>query len=289
MGVRMITDSTSYLPEDVREEHGIRVVSLGVVFEDGTSVLEEEVGEDFYERLSRERAIPTSFQPPLAELMEAYTDAVEAGDDVVSVFISSDMSGTFSAAEQARAQVLETHPDARIEVIDSRSNCMELGLAVLEGARAAHDGPDAAVEAVERAIDRTRFLFVPASLEHLRKGGRIGGASALVGQVLQVKPILTVSGGTTQVHKKVRTMRRALDEIVGTLEDDARRKGLEEVVVHHIDDQEAGRALAARVEETTGMEAPVVPIGPVVGIHVGPGAVAVVYRTAEPMEKGGAA
>ncbi|MDT8434924.1 MAG: DegV family protein [Anaerosomatales bacterium] len=282
MAVRIVTDSTSYLPPANRERYGIAVVTLSVNF--GSESYPEE-GLDsgwFYRRMATEAEVPTSSQPSIADLAGAFEAIVAAGDEACGVFISSEMSGTFSTAELARNLVLETRPDARIELVDSRSNCMQLGLAALEAARAADGGASLAevAEAARATTRRTRFLFVPHTLDYLRKGGRIGGASALLGSLLQIRPILTVADGKTDVFGKVRTKKRALAEITKAVVEDGRRAGgLAEVIVHHIDDEPEGRELVDLLVEATGHEVPLHPIGAVIGLHVGPGTVGVVYRT----------
>lgn len=281
MAVRVVTDSTSYIPAGERERLGIEVVTLFVNFGQESFAEEGLDSEWFYRRMAAEPELPTSSQPSVQSMVDVFAAAVEAGDDVCGVFISADMSETLETARMAAEMVTATHPAARIELVDSRSNSMELGLAVLEAARAA--AADATLDEVAAAaratIPRTRFLFVPHTLDYLRKGGRIGGASALLGSLLQIRPVLTVVDGSTAVWGKVRTKKRALTEMVSALVADAESSGLAEVFVHHIDDEAEGRVLAAMVEEATGREAPLVGIGPVVGLHVGPSTVALVYRT----------
>lgn len=281
MAVSVVTDSTSYLPPDLRAEYSISVVSLSVNFGDESHRELDVDYEWFYRRLAAHKGLPTSAAPPASEFIDAFTQAVEVGDEVVGVFLSSLMSGTLQAAELAKRMVLERRPEARIELVDGRSNCMQLGMTVLAAARAAAAGADAAgaVRAAEDTIARTRFLFVPETLEYLRRGGRIGGASALLGGVLQIRPILTVAVGETSVYAKVRTKRRALAEIVSVVERDAARCGLAEVVVHHIEDEQEGELLADMLREVAGPGIRVVPVGPVIGLHVGPGTAGVVYRT----------
>ena len=290
MAVKVITDSTSYLPRALRAEFDIGVVGLSSLLDGVEYADDAEDYEPFYTALAASGAMPTTSQPPVQEMFDAMEPHVAAGDAVVGVFISSRMSGTHSTALLARDMVLEAHPDAVIEVVDGRSNSMELGYAALAAARAAAAGQGVAeaVAAAEAMIERTRFLFVPATLEYLRRGGRIGNASALVGALLQVRPILTVVEGQTDIFAKVRTTRRALDTIVETLAADVRDKGgLGGAVVHHIHEPAGGAGLAARVSEVAGVPVQSVPIGPAIGAHVGPGALAVVYHTVGLMRKSG--
>jgi DegV family protein with EDD domain len=290
MAVKVVTDSTSYVPRDLRRELDMGVVSLfsllgGVTYDD-----DAEDYEPFYTALEASGEMPTTSQPTVQDMVDLLEERVAAGHEVVGVFISDKMSGTFSTAQLARDMVLERHPDAVIELVDSKSNSMDLGFVALAAARAAAAGEAVAgvVAAARATIERTRFLFLPATLEYLRRGGRIGNASALIGSLLQIKPILTVTDGQTDVFAKVRTPQKALGTIVEQLATDMReRGGIGGVIVHHIHDEVAGRNLAARVAEVVGHAVDICPIGPAIGAHVGPGAVAVIYHTVEPIRSSG--
>jgi len=286
VSVRIVADSTSCLSAELVARHRLAIVPLSVTLDDITYV-EGEDDAGFYAALMQTKSLLTTSQPPVSAFFDVFAERVAQSDDVVCVVISSEMSGTYSTAVMARDMVLEEHPKAVIEIVDSRSNCMELGLAALAAARAAEAGASAA-EAAEAAREmtlRTRFLFVPDTLEFLRRGGRIGNASALLGTLLQIRPILTVNDGQTDVFGKVRTKRRAFIEIADTFERDIAAKGLDEVYVHHIADEPEGVELAALIQAKAGRPVPVVPIGPAIGAHVGPGAVGVVYSTVSPMDK----
>ena len=129
---------------------------------------------------------------------------------------------------------------------------------------------------------RSRWLFVPRTLDYLRRGGRIGAAAHLAGSILDIRPVLTARDGAAAVVRVTRSMRRAVDAIVDLFAADVASLGLGGAVVHHIADEGAGEALARRLRPIAGMDVPVLPIGPVIGLHVGPGAVGVVYHTIEP-------
>lgn len=290
MAVRVVSDSTSNIPAEMSEGLDIPLVSLSVAL-DGTSWRELDMDTDeFWRLLAASGRMPTSSQPSVAEIVQVFEDLVSSGDDVVAVFLSSEMSGTYATALMARDQVVERHPHAVIEIVDSRSNSMELGFAVLAAAKAAAGGASAAeaAEAARGIIDRSRFIFAPATLEYLRRGGRIGGASALLGTMLQIHPILTVVDGKTDVLKRIRTKGRAYQEMVDIFAADVAAKGLGDVIVHHIADQEAGEELAALAERVAGRPVPVIPLGPVIGLHVGPGTAGLVYHTREPLGKNSA-
>lgn len=288
MPVRVVTDSTSYVPKALRDALGIGVVRLSSLLDGVTYIEDESNYEAFYNALAASRSFPTTSQPSVAEMVEAFESRVMDGDAVVGVFISERMSGTYSTAQLARDMVYERHPDASIEIVDGRSNSMELGLAVLAAARAAAAGRSAEeVAAAARDMTlHTRFLFTPLTLDYLRRGGRIGAASALLGTLLQIKPVLTVADGVTDTFAKVRSLAKAHDLIADTFATDIREKGgLDEVYVHHIHDAAAGRTFADRIAEIAGRAIELVDIGPVVGAHVGPGTIGLVYSTIGLMQK----
>ncbi|KAF0208480.1 MAG: DegV family protein [Actinomycetota bacterium] len=287
MSVSIVTDSTSYLPQEDREKYNITVVPLSVILDGVTYVEGTPFAEGFFAALAASKAFPTSSQPSISDFVDAFTAPVARGDEVVGVFLSSEMSGTYSTALLARDMVLAEHPGAVIEIVDSRSNCMELGYAVLAAAEAVAGGADAAgaADAAKRMVARTRFLFVPDTLEYLRRGGRMGGAQALLGTLLQIRPILTVADGRTQVFAKVRTKRKALTEMVAAFSRDIEAKGFGGVAVHHIVDEAEGAELAALVEAVVSVPVRIIPIGPTIGMHVGPGTAALVYHTLEEMNK----
>lgn len=292
MAVKVITDSTSYVPRALRASLDIGVASLSSEL-DGVSYSDDaEDYSSFYSALRKPGVFPTTSQPSVQAMVDLIESRVAEGAGVVGVFISQLMSGTYSTALLARDMVLEKHPDAIIEVVDGKSNSMELGFAVLAAARTAADGgsTDEVVAAARDMIGRTRFLFTPLTLEYLRRGGRIGNASALLGSLLQIKPILTVADGKTDTFAKVRSTAKAWETMVEAFARDIDEKGgLGEVYVHHIDDPDAGARFAERISQVAGRPVEIIPIGPAIGTHVGHGTMAVAYYTNGPMLKSGSA
>jgi DegV family protein with EDD domain len=290
VGVKVITDSTSYIPRARRESLDIGVTVLSSLLDGVTYADDPDDSAAFYEALAASDSFPTTSQPVVQDVVDMMEERVASGHAVVGVFISERMSGTYSTALLARDMVLERHPEARIEVVDGMSNSMELGYAVLAAAEKAADGgsvEDVAGAARERTL-HTRFLFTPLTLEYLRRGGRIGNAQSLLATLLQIKPILTVADGVTDTFAKVRTVQKVHDLIVDTFADDVREKGgLGGVCVHHINDQAAGRKFAGRIAEVANSPVDLIDIGPVIGTHVGPGTVGVVYYTNGLMHKSG--
>lgn len=290
MSVKVIGDSTSYIPLPLRDSLDIKVAVLSSELEGVSYPDDPDDCAAFYDALAKSTIMPTTSQPSVQAMVDLMEERVAAGHEVVGVFISQRMSGTYSTALLARDMVREQHPDAVIEVVDGRSNSMELGFAVLAAARKAAEGGsvEEVVAAAEDMTLHTRFLFTPLTLEYLQRGGRIGNAAALLATLLQIKPVLTVVDGVTDTLAKVRTLQKSHDLILETFAADIRDKGgLGEVIVHHIHDAAAGRAFADRVAQIAGREVEIRDIGPGVGTHVGPGTVGLVYWTNGLMNKAG--
>ncbi len=285
MAVKVITDSTSYIPEDQLKEYAIGLVPLSVVFGEETYKENEISNHDFYEKLAQVKKIPTSSQPSVDDLYTVFIEQVKLGNEVAAIFISSKMSGTYSTAELVKKMVLEDYPDAQISIVDSTSNSMQLGFAVLAAAKAAKAGKTLAevVAEAERNIKRSKFIFIPDTLEYLRIGGRIGTASALLGSLLQIKPILTVIDGSTAVLGKIRTKKGAMEEMLQIFMKDIERFGIGEAIVHHINIEDDAKAFASEIKERIKQDVDIVSIGPVIGTHVGPGAIGIAYYTQEAM------
>lgn len=285
MAVRVVTDSASSLREPDRLRLNIIVVPLHVTMED-RAMSESDLHEPhFYELLSSASVPLRTSQPSPDEFVQVFQRLLAEGDDVLAVLISAGMSGTVRSAELAVEEICSESPDARIEIVDSRSNSLEEGFAVLSGAEAAAAG--ASLEECRRAAEettrRTRFLFTPHSLEYLRRGGRISGAAALLGVALKIAPILTAKDGSAGVAGVARNSRAARMKIAALMRDDVEQHGLARAAVQYVaDEAEASRFAADVVEPVTGGPVPIVPIHPVVGVHVGP-AVGVVYETIEPL------
>lgn len=281
MAIKIVTDSTSYIADEYIKKYDIKLVSLNVII-NGVSSREVDIeNEVFYEEIKNSKEIPKSSQPIPEEMLNTFREIVEDGDSIVGIFLSSKMSGTYSNANMIKDMILEDYPDAEIHILDSKTNCMQMGFAVIEAARTASEGKsiNEVINAANHVINNSRFLFTPETLEYLKKGGRIGGAAALFGNVLQIKPILTVVNGETSVFKKVRTRKKAIEEIVKTVLEEIESKGFGDIVVHHINCQEDGLKLAKALENKLGKKVEIQSIGPVIGVHVGPGSIGIAYYT----------
>ena len=281
MAIKIVTDSTSYISDEYIKKYDIKLVSLNVII-NGVSSREIDIeNEVFYEEIKNSKEIPKSSQPIPEEMLNTFREIVEDDDSIVGIFLSSKMSGTYSNANMIKDMILEDYPDAEIHILDSKTNCMQMGFAVIEAARTASEGKsiNEVINAANHVINNSRFLFTPETLEYLKKGGRIGGAAALFGNVLQIKPILTVVNGETSVFKKVRTRKKAIEEIVKTVLEEIESKGFGDIVVHHINCQEDGLKLAKALENKLGKKVEIQSIGPVIGVHVGPGSIGIAYYT----------
>jgi DegV family protein with EDD domain len=277
--VAVVTDSTADLPSDLAAARGLTVVPLTVMLDDQSYLDGVDItAADFYRRLESASGPATTSQPTPASFEEAYRRLLKDHDQVVSIHISAKLSGTYAAAVQGARM---TGAGDRIRVVDSEMVSMPLGLIVLAATSAAGAGAKAH-EVAERVEDLRRqvgVFFVVATLEYLRRGGRIGAANALLGSVLQVKPVLTIRGGEVSPLERVRTQERAIARLVELVREQDRGRGLCAIVGHAASEDTAER-IASEIEgscDTLLVQA----LGPVVGAHAGPGTVGVGYYPAE--------
>lgn len=273
--VRVLTDSTAYLPDDLVARHAIEVVPLHVVIAGRTGAEGEQVSsEDVAAAMSRWKPVSTSRPSPAALLAGYERLASQGAREVVSVHISAAMSGTCEAAQlAARDSPVPVH------VVDSKSLAMGLGYAAVAAAEAAERGGDgaAAAGAARALAEQAKAFFYVDTLEHLRRGGRIGAAQALIGSALAVKPLLTLRDGRIQPLEKVRTASRALARLEEVVAEAAGDRPVD-AAVHHLASPARAEQLAERLRaRLTGLrQLHVREVGAVVGAHVGPGMVAAV-------------
>lgn len=273
--IGVVTDSTAYLPDAVVAEHDIVVVPLQVViggasYDEGSEATASSVAE----ALRRHTPVSTS-RPSPAAFLDGYDRAVAAGcDEVVSMHLSADMSGTYDSAVLAAREA-----PIPVRVIDSRSLGMGLGYAVLSAIAAVASGAslDEVAAVAEKRAAASTIVFYVDTLEHLRRGGRIGAAAAFLGSALSVKPLLHLVDGHIEPLEKVRTAARA----IARLEELSVARAADhsvDVAVHHLADLGRAQTLSTRLRNRlTGLhDLHVSEVGAVVGAHVGPGMLAVV-------------
>ncbi len=213
MTVRIVTDSSADLPADLVQQHGITVLPCYVVVDDQTFKDGVEINaDDFYRRLQADGRTPTTAQPTVTDFQEVYRDLAGQGDQVLSIHVSGKLSGTLNSAEQAKASL----DGAEIELIDSQLASIPLGLAVLDAAVTASVGGSLqeVAEKVRQGLGLHHGLFALDTLEYLQKGGRIGKASAFLGSILHVKPILKLQDGEAHPVERPRNRERAMRRLV---------------------------------------------------------------------------
>jgi DegV family protein with EDD domain len=270
----VVCDSSQYLPPEVIAAKGIGVVSLYVSV-DGHQEPELQITDydDFYSRLRQSSSGATTSQPSLGDFIDVWQPLLDQGRDIVSIHISSAISGTFEAANQARQRLIDDDKGGeRIYVYDSEMACGATGLCVLAAAAAieAGGGPDEAIARAKEVRETIRMWFAVDTLEYLRKGGRIGGASAWIGGALKIKPILTIDREIKPIER-VRTRARSLERLRGYARQ-LHESGADAWVIQHIQDPETAESLAVDLREIFGGKpAFISEIGPVIGAHVGPG------------------
>jgi DegV family protein with EDD domain len=282
--VKIVTDSTGYLPAELQAELDIKVVPLNVhfgeqTFQDGVDLTNDE----FYTMLAGAPELPTTSQPSPGQFRDVFSELAEAGHEVICLTISSKMSGTYLSAVEASRML----PDARIVVIDTLFVAGALGMMTLTAARMAAEGfsIDQIVDRMEQMQQDIRIHFLVDTLEYLQKGGRIGTASALIGTLLKVKPILTVRDGIVQPLDKVRSTRKAIARLVDELSSSVAPDQPVEVIVMNARSPEIAEQIEAGLRQNMRCEKVIwAEIGAVVGTHAGPSVVGgVICPTAWPI------
>lgn len=269
MTVAVVTDSTCDLSPALVSELGVTVVPLTVFFGDEAFLDGVEISADqFYEREKTFRGLPRTSQPSVEQFRAVYQSLAAESKEIVSIHISSRMSGTLNSASIARE---EFAGEVHIDLIDSHNVSMGLGAVVFEAATVAREGGSLTevVDAARRTIDRAHVIAALDTLEYLRKGGRIGRASSLLGSLLSIKPIIHIERGELAPLERVRTHARAVERLVQHATADQRLKRL---FVAAAADEAAALDLIERVR-------PYLPhtdirlgqLGPAVGVHSGPG------------------
>ena len=270
MSVRIVTDSTADLAPQAADALGIGVVPLSVIF--GNEVYREGVditNDLFYHRMARSKVLPTTSAPSVGDFLAVYEPLLKEADEIVSVHLSSKLSATYSNACQA-AQIL-SEKGARIEVVDSLSISFGLAFQAVAAARAAAGGAavEEIVEIVQRMIPHIHILVVLDTLEYVRRGGRIGRARAFLGTMLRVKPILSFRDGEVHPEERVRTKALAMNRIFQITTSFQRVK---EVGLGYSTNSQDAEEMRRRLQAALpGVAVTVAQIGPVLGVHAGPG------------------
>ena len=269
MAIKVVTDSTSDLPADVAESLGIEVVPLNIHF--GPDAYKDRVNlmpDTFYDKLINGNVLPTTSQPSVGEFIEVYERLGSDADGIVSVHLSEKLSGTMNSARLASQQAKAECP---IEVVDTFQVSMGVGICAMEAAEAANSGGDMnqVKLSARNAVTRSQCFFMLETLEFLQKGGRIGKAQALIGNLLKIRPMLMLQEGEVHPLGRERTRRKGIAKLVDTVKELAPISGL---AVMYSTGQDEAQTLAQNVSKfmIEGREPMMLQIGPVIGTYAGP-------------------
>jgi DegV family protein with EDD domain len=273
--IRVVTDSLAWIPPELAQEHGIRVVPLHVHF--GEEQFTEGVdltSQEFYRRLRELKVLPKTSQPAAGEFLAAYREVARGASAIISIHASSKLSGTYRSAETAAALLRQERPDLRIEVLDTLQAATAEGIVAIRAAEDAARGAsiEAALANARALVPKPRLLFVVETLEYLHKGGRIGRAQALLGGLLHIRPILTVADGEVAPKDRARTRAKAMERVLELMAEYAQGRPFGHVGIMHAEARDVGQELAARVQERFKLERLIfTEVGPVIGTYTGPG------------------
>ncbi|MGG0662674.1 DegV family protein [Viridibacillus arvi] len=271
MTTAIVTDSTAYLTKAEREQYNIRMVPLSVVIKHET--FEEEVNittTNFYDKVRNENELPKTSQPAIGTFVTLFDELSKEYDEIVAIHLSSGISGTYQGALQAGEMV----QGIDVYGFDSEISCAVQGFYVLKAGEMAKDGASAKeiLEALEEMRETMRAYFMVDDLAHLQRGGRLSAAQALIGGLLQVKPILHFENKVIVPFEKIRTRKRALKRVEDMLgEDAAKYDRLDAVVIHGNCENEAKEWMATLQDKFPNVNVKLSYFGPVIGTHLGEG------------------
>ncbi|MHB8076258.1 DegV family protein [Desulfosporosinus fructosivorans] len=270
--IALVTDGTADLTDDIVKDCDIHVVPLKVRFGNQEYSGQELSSEEFYRRLAEEDKLPKTSQPSPEEFGCLYAKLMEEYHEVISVHISSALSGTFNAAHLAKEKFKE-----KIHIVDSKTLSLGMGLMLIEAAKNIKEGRDVAwiLDNLVKARKNIETLFTLNTMEYLQKGGRIGRVQGFMGSLLNIKPIIRVGDdGVYQTYGKVHSQKKALDSVVQAFRELAEgRKPIGLVIVHGAAHQ-AGLYLKETMENAFQLQTiAFTQVGPVIGVHTGPGTV----------------
>lgn len=275
MKTAIVTDSTAYIPQHIRESHDIHMIPLSVNF--GNETYQEEIeitSQQFFEKMRDQQELPTTSQPSIGMFVELFERLSKEYDAVISIHLSSGISGTYNGAATAGDMV----ENIEVYTFDTEVSAMVQGFYALEAAEMAQAGkaPTDIMARLEEMKKTMSAYIMVDDLTNLQKGGRLSGAAALIGSLLQVKPILHFENKVIVPYEKVRTKKKALNRVFDLLHEDAKdHEPMRVVVIHANRPEEAEKMKEELQEKYKNIECMVSYFGPVVGTHLGEGAIGI--------------
>lgn len=275
MRTAILTDSTAYLPQELREQLNIHMIPLSVVFE--TETYREEIditAEEFFKKIKNADKLPTTSMPPIGLFVEKFEELAKDYDAVICIHLSSGISGTFQGSVTSGEMV----DNIKVYSFDSELACRVEGFYVLEAAKMAQQGadPEAIIERLNEIKKSVRAYFMVDDLSNLQRGGRLSSAQAILGSLLQVKPVLHFQDKVIEPFEKIRTRKKAINRIVELFEEDASSGEPMECVIIEANGEEQALELKKQLEaKYPNVNFDTSYFGPVVGNHLGEGAIGI--------------
>jgi len=272
----LISDSTSYLPEDTINHYGIIIIPLNIHLEGKSYKEGRDISPtDFYSIFKSSKEFPTTSQPSAGEFLEIF-QSLGSDDEALVILLSAELSGTVQSALMARSMLQPERQD-RITIIDSRSAAAGLGFQLLQAGEMLAQGRPVkeVLEENKRIKFKQEIFFAVDNLEYLVRGGRLGKKSGLIGNLLKLKPVLRLQDGRIELFDKVRTSHRAIQAMLRQVE--LSQSWLEQLAVIHIQAEEQALLLQQKLQEQYHLPVLISEAGPVIGSHVGPGTLGIAF------------
>jgi len=281
---KIVTDASCDLPPELLDKYDISDVRFYVTF-DGSNYLKESVDithAEYFRRLDTEPNFPKTSQPSPQDYIDVFTPALQKGEDVICFCISSKLSGSYQSAVNAAEILKEEYPDRKVRVIDTEHAFISMSLMILRAVKFRDEGADVdtAADYLEKIKKDTEIFIALETLENLRRGGRIGGAAAFVGGILNLKPVVRLEDGELRPITKVRGRNKSISTLIEEMKKRINGKTDEyEYMVGHARCEEDGKMLKTSLEEALGIkiDTPLLDTGVTIGTHIGLGAVAIAY------------
>lgn len=273
--IAVLVDSTAYIPVELREKNDIHMVPLNVIFDDVSYQEEVDITTElFYEKMRESAELPTTSQPSVGVILDKFEELAKDYDAVISIHLSSKISGTYQAVMGAAEMIdnLEVYP------YDTELSAMPQGFFALEAIDMIKQNKSLSdiMKHLDEIKNSIRAYFMVDDLTNLQRGGRLSSAQALIGSVLQIKPILHIVDGIIVPFEKIRTRKKAVHRILGMLEEDTNKGNLAKVVfIHGNDEQSAVNLRDEFSKKYPNVETVISHFGPVIGTHLGEGSLGV--------------